>query len=453
MPILVDQRRIRTIKKGEYKSGPVIYWMSRDQRAADNWALLYARQLADEHKAQLAVVFCLVPEYLEATIRQYGFMLEGLEDVEQNLAAKNIPFFLLLGNPADKLPAFLKKHKVGALVTDFNPLRINSQWKTEAAKQIDVPFYEVDAHNIIPVSEVSDKQEYAANFFRRKYNPKLSEFLIEFPTLKKAKESFPGKIPKIGWKKARKSLKVNMEVPELEWIKPGYKAGMKHFDEFMKKRFKIFGAKRNDPNADSQSGLSPYLHFGQISAQRVVMETMKRSPRSNAQESFFNELIIWRELAENYCHYNADYDNIKGFPDWARKTLDEHRNDFREYLYKADEFENAKTHDDLWNAAQMEMVLTGKMHGYMRMYWAKKILEWTVTAEQALEFAIYLNDKYSLDGRDPNGYAGIAWSIGGVHDRPWFEREIFGKVRYMSYNGCKNKFDIQKYIERIGRLK
>jgi deoxyribodipyrimidine photo-lyase len=228
---------------------------------------------------------------------------------------------------------------------------------------------------------------------------------------------------------------------------------MKQFDLFMKKHFKQYSAKRNDPTIDFQSGLSPYLHFGQISAQRIVLETIKRSLRSNPQESFFNEIIIWRELADNYCYYNADYDRVKGFPDWAQKTLDEHRNDFREYLYTAEEFENAKTHDDLWNAAQMEMVKTGKMHGYMRMYWAKKILEWTVSAEQALDFAIYLNDKYSLDGRDPNGYAGIAWSIGGVHDRPWFEREIFGKIRFMSYNGCKNKFNVAKYIEKINKLK
>jgi deoxyribodipyrimidine photo-lyase len=452
MPASIDQRRIRTLREGEYESGPIVYWMSRDQRAADNWALLYAQQLAIENGTHLAVVFCLVPEYLEATIRQYGFMMHGLREVEKNLAAKNIPFFLLLGNPGDTLPAFLKQYKVGALVTDFNPLRINRKWKSDVGNQTDIPFYEVDAHNIVPVWEVSNKQEYAANFFRRKLNPKLSEFLTEFPLLKKQKSEWPRRVSPIDWNKARNSLKVNMDIAELDWIKPGHKAGMKQFDEFMKKHFRQYSSKRNDPTVDFQSGLSPYLHFGQISAQRIVLETLKRSPRSNPQESFFNELIIWRELADNYCYYNADYDRVKGFPDWAQKTLDEHRNDFREYLYTADEFENAKTHDDLWNAAQMEMVRTGKMHGYMRMYWAKKILEWTVASEQALDFAIYLNDKYSLDGRDPNGYAGIAWSIGGVHDRPWFEREIFGKIRFMSYNGCKNKFNVAKYIEKINKL-
>ena len=170
------------------------------------------------------------------------------------------------------------------------------------------------------------------------------------------------------------------------------------------------------------------------------------------KNAFLEELIVRRELSDNFCYYNPDYDNIGGFPDWARKTHDKHRKDPRAVIYSRDQFEHAQTHDDLWNAAQMEMVKRGKMHGYMRMYWAKKILEWTQSPEIALETAIYLNDRYEIDGRDPNGYTGIAWSIGGVHDRAWSERSVFGKVRYMSYNGCKSKFNIKKYIERINSL-
>ena len=170
------------------------------------------------------------------------------------------------------------------------------------------------------------------------------------------------------------------------------------------------------------------------------------------REAFLEELIIRRELADNFCFYSAHYDSFAGFPDWAKKTLHEHRKDKRNYLYTSDEFERAQTHDDLWNAAQMEMMKRGKMHGYMRMYWAKKILEWTESPEKALQIAIYLNNKYELDGRDPNGYAGIAWSIGGVHDRAWGERPIFGKIRYMSYQGCKSKFDVKKYIAYVQKL-
>ena len=167
---------------------------------------------------------------------------------------------------------------------------------------------------------------------------------------------------------------------------------------------------------------------------------------SDGKKTFLEQLIVRRELAENFCYYNNDYDSFNGFHAWAKKTLNEHRADEREFLYSPAEFENAETHDDLWNAAQYQMVEKGKMHGFMRMYWAKKILEWTPDPEVALQTAIDLNDKYELDGRDPNGYTGIAWSIGGIHDRPWFERPVFGKVRFMNYNGCKRKFNVNNYI-------
>jgi deoxyribodipyrimidine photo-lyase len=205
---------------------------------------------------------------------------------------------------------------------------------------------------------------------------------------------------------------------------------------------------RNDPAREGQSSLSPYLHFGQIAAQRVALDVEDAPAGQKAKEAFLEELIIRRELADNFCYYNPYYDAFAGFPQWARKTLDEHRDDFREYLYTLAQFEQAQTHDNLWNAAQREMVKTGKMHGYLRMYWAKKILEWTPSPEKALEVAIYLNDRYELDGRDPNGYTGIAWSLGGVHDRAWGERKVFGKIRYMSYNGCKSKFDVAAYIKK-----
>ena len=202
-------------------------------------------------------------------------------------------------------------------------------------------------------------------------------------------------------------------------------------------------ADRNNPNLDGQSNLSPYLHFGQIAASRVALEVIKSMKDAGA---FLEELIVRRELSDNFCYYNQNYDNLQGFPAWARSTLEEHSRDRREYLYTVEELERGSTHDDLWNAAQLEMVQRGKMHGYMRMYWAKKILEWTESPAEALRAAIYLNDRYELDGRDPNGYVGAAWSIGGVHDRAWKERAIYGKVRYMSYNGSKRKFDVPGYI-------
>jgi deoxyribodipyrimidine photo-lyase len=184
----------------------------------------------------------------------------------------------------------------------------------------------------------------------------------------------------------------------------------------------------------------------------VALEVQALGAESASTEAFLEELIIRRELSDNFCYYEPDYDSFAGFPDWARRTLEEHRKDEREFLYTKKQFEDAATHDELWNAAQREMVTTGKMHGYMRMYWAKKILEWTESPEEALDVAIKLNDKYELDGRDPNGYTGVAWSIGGVHDRPWFERHVFGKVRYMNARGCARKFDVSRYIVQAGQL-
>jgi deoxyribodipyrimidine photo-lyase len=182
------------------------------------------------------------------------------------------------------------------------------------------------------------------------------------------------------------------------------------------------------------------------------LEVSEAHVDKQSRETFLEELVVRRELSDNFCFYNSNYDNFRGFPEWARKTLDIHRGDAREYHYTAEQLECAETHDDLWNAAQTEMVKRGKMHGYMRMYWAKKILEWTESPEMAMEVAVYLNDRYELDGRDPNGYAGIAWSIGGVHDRAWNERPVFGKIRYMSYNGCKTKFNVKEYLKLIRSL-
>jgi deoxyribodipyrimidine photo-lyase len=448
-----DLRRIISIRESGPVRGPVFYWMSRDQRAADNWALIYAQTLAIENKVPLAVVFCLVPKYLEATMRQYGFMLRGLEQVQKELESKDIPFFLVMGDPDKKLPAFLKKHKAGALVTDFNPLRLNRKWKQAVADKIVIPFYEVDAHNIVPVRIASDKREFAAYTIRPKITRLLQEFLLEFPALKKHRHKWQSELPKIEWKKAWKSLEVDTSVAEIDWLKPGGKAALKTLRNFLEKKLTGYDEKRNLPTEDFQSDLSPYLHFGQIAPQRVALETLNFSAGSKSQEAFLEQIIIRRELADNFCYYNSDYDNFDGFADWAKESLTQHRNDPREYIYTLEEFESAATHDELWNAAQMEMVLTGKMHGYLRMYWAKKILEWSISLEEAMRITVYLNDRYELDGRDPNGYAGIAWSIGGVHDRPWFEREVFGKIRFMSYNGCKRKFDIQAYINKVNNLK
>ncbi len=443
----MNELRVRVLKPGRDSAGPVVYWMSRDQRMLDNWALLYAQSLALKLKSPLAVVFCLVPHFLEATIRQYGFMLKGLQELETSLHKKNIPFVLATGNPEEQIPRLVKQLQAVCLITDFDPLRIKRKWKKSVAKNIHVPFHEVDAHNIVPCWIASPKQEYAAYTIRPKINRLLPEFLEKLPSLKKHPFLYKGKQIRIKWEDINSSLRINNDVKEVDWLKPGEKAAKKVLKNFVEKKLPLYDTQRNDPTADGQSHLSPYLHFGHISAQRVALAVQSSHAPKQDKNAFLEELIVRRELSDNFCFYNKNYDSFDGFPSWARDSLGKYKKKPREYVYTLKQFEQAGTHDELWNAAQLEMIIQGKMHGYMRMYWAKKILEWTKSPDHAMEIAIYLNDKYELDGRDPNGYTGIAWSIGGVHDRAWGERRVFGKVRYMSYNGCKGKFDVEKYIK------
>jgi deoxyribodipyrimidine photo-lyase len=354
---------------------------------------------------------------------------------------------MLLGEPAVEIPKFVKKNKAGILVSDFDPLKIKRKWKNEIAKKIEIPFYEVDAHNIVPCFYASPKQEFGAYTIRPKIHKNLPEFLDEFPKLKKMKSSTSLSPGKIDWDRVYSSLRVDEKVKPVDWLKPGEKAAHKNLKDFIENKFDKYAELRNDPNSNVLSNLSPYLHFGQISAQRVALIVNGLNDHPSA-ESFLEELIVRRELSDNFCFYNSNYDSFKGFPDWAKKTLNDHKKDEREFVYTLKKFEEAKTHEDLWNAAQLQLVNTGKLHGYMRMYWAKKILEWSKSPEEALKIAIYLNDKYEIDGRDPNGYTGCAWAIGGVHDRAWTERPVYGKIRYMNRNGAKRKFDIEKYISK-----
>lgn len=445
----MNPRRVRTLKIGRAKKGLIAYWMSRDQRVRDNWALLFAQDLALKNRLPLCVLFVLVPEFLGATMRQFQFMLRGLREVEAGLEEKNIPFVLLMGSPGDVIPQFIDQYEVSALVKDFDPLRLKMQWTDAVRERIDIPFYEVDAHNIVPCWVASSKQEFGAYTLRPKIRRLLPEFLEDFPPLRRHPVSWSDTLPLTDWEESTRAIRA-APCTEVSWIKPGEKAAMKRLRDFVARNLEFYAAKRNDPSVDGQSNLSPYIHFGQIAAQRIALEVSRAPVGKDSRESFLEELIVRKELADNFCFYNAGYDSFSGFPDWAKRSLDAHRKDGREYLYSREEFKHAKTHDALWNAAQREMVTRGKMHGYMRMYWAKKILEWTESPEIALQTAIYLNDKYELDGRDPNGYAGISWSIGGVHDRAWADRPVFGKIRYMSFRGCASKFDVDAYIERFG---
>jgi len=442
-------QRVKCIREGRPGRGPVAYWMSRDQRTVDNWALLFAQETAIAHSLPLVVVFCLSDSFPGAALRQYGFMLRGLEKVSRSLSALSIPFFLLPGDPADTLPAFVESRDISLLVADFDPIRVKRQWKEAVIRRTKVPVYDVDAHNIVPCRTASDKREYGAHTIRRKIRRLLPVFLDDMPILQRHPWDSGLTGSDVDAQTLLEALKTDRSVGEVDWITPGEDEARTALRSFIEERLDRYETDRNDPLKDCQSNLSPYLHFGQISAQRVALEVRDCTARIQAKDAFLEEHIVRRELADNYCYHTPGYDRFEAFPEWAKKTLNAHRADRRPYLYSLRELEMGQTHDELWNTAQKEMTKTGKMHGYLRMYWAKMILEWTGSPEEAISAAIYLNDRYELDGRDPNGYTGIAWSIGGVHDRPWGERNVFGKIRYMSYNGCASKFNVKRYIETV----
>jgi deoxyribodipyrimidine photo-lyase len=435
-------QRARLLNDKVEKPGPIIYWMSRDQRAHDNYSLLFAQELALKRRQKLYVTFDLADSFLNSGDRQYNFMLKGLEFLRTELKNINIPFYFFSGRPEEEIPKFLAKTDAGILVTDFDPLRIKREWKRKVAKKINIQFYEVDAHNIIPCWITSQKLEFGAYTIRPKINRLLPIYLEEYPRIKMMPAS------NFHNDSSYKNVMIgDSHEKETYRIMPGEMAAINKLNDFLENKIDKYSIDKNDPNKDCQSGLSPYLHFGQISAQRIALNIEKSKYNTASKELFLEELIVRKELSDNFCHYNENYNSFEGFPNWAKETLNQHRKDKREFIYSVEKFEKGKTHEDLWNAAQLEMVNTGRMHGYMRMYWAKKILEWSPSPEDALKTALYLNDKYELDGRDPNGYAGCAWSIGGVHDRAWFERPVFGKVRYMNMNGAGRKFDINSYIE------
>ncbi|MFO8133045.1 MAG: deoxyribodipyrimidine photo-lyase [Thermoplasmatota archaeon] len=448
----MDERRVRQLTGAAQRAGPVVYWMSRDQRARDNWALIHAQELAADRDSHVMVAFCLAPSFLGATTRQYDFMLDGLRETAATLHEHGIPFYLLTGEPAERISRFVEEHGIGVLVTDFDPLRVKREWKQQVTAAVEIPVYEVDAHNVVPARIASDKKEYAAYTIRPKIHRLLPSFLQPFPSLQPQK--LPKKdMPDVDWTAARAALNIDDSIAAVNWLLPGETAARETLHLFVTQKLQRYPEQRNNPAIDGLSNLSPYLHFGHISAQHVALTVQQADGPQEAKDAFLEELVVRRELSDNYCWYEPGYDSPRGFPDWAQRTLAEHRGDKREYVYTLGEFERAGTHDELWNAAQQEMAKRGKMHGYLRMYWAKKILEWTTSPADAMSIAIYLNDRYELDGRDPNGYTGVAWATGGVHDRAWPERPVYGKVRYMSHGGAQRKFDVDGYIDRVASLR
>ncbi len=449
----------------------VIYIMSRDQRAHDNFALLAAQEEAIAHKLPLVVVFNLLARTGERAYEHVAFMLRGLEETAQELKTFNIPFIMTQCNTAPELAERLAQFSPQALYFDFSPLHGPRNWAKRIAHQLNVAAFVIDTHNIIPVWAASERQEAAAYTFRPKVHKLLAIYLVEPDKLQKHPHEFSAAHSSLSFAEAHKVIAPYPKRGITIQFKPGEQAARQKLADFIATTLPSYAQKRNDMATDQQSNLSPYLHFGHIASLRVALEVLKatgsppllieqskmasageKPSKTDGMNALFEEMIVRKELSDNFCLYAKSYTSFESLQAWAITTLNEHAGDVREHLYSVEELTNAATHDEAWNAAQRELTQAGKIHGYMRMYWAKKILEWTKSPEDALRITIQLNDAYSIDGGDPNGYVGTLWAIGGLHDRPWFERPVFGKIRYMNEAGLRRKFKIDDYISRVAKL-
>ncbi len=431
----------------------VLYWMRRAQRAYDNPALESAIQIANELRLPVLVYFRLNPRHPHANARHLTFMLQGLEETAQELAKRRIGIAMRIANglgAANDLARIAGEVRPAAIVIDRDPLKPLDAWRGMAGVCGGRPLYCVDADMIVPAAQLG-REHYAARTIRPRIHERLERFLqpIGNRAVRVAWHAEPLADTVAPSAAVLESLEIDRSAGPVAEFPGGGAAARSCLRRFLRDRLPRYASERNRPEKDATSGLSPYLHYGQIGPHTVALAARDAEAPEEDRRAFLEELIVRRELAINFTIYNRRFRQIEGCERWALRSLSAHRGDPRERVYSERQFDNAQTHDPLWNAAQRQMVESGWMHGYMRMYWAKKILEWSRSPRAAYEVAVRLNDRYELDGRDPNGYAGIAWAIGGKHDRAWGpERPVYGMIRYMSAAGAGRKFDRRAYLAR-----
>jgi deoxyribodipyrimidine photo-lyase len=445
---LIHPDRIQTLKEGGISRGKyVLYWMQASQRVEYNHALEYAIQRANGLNLPLLTVYCLVDRFPDANRAHYKFMLEGLQEAKRSFEDQGIGFEALRGEPIKIIPELAENASL--LLVDRDYLRLQRSWRESITALVTCPFFQIESNAIVPIETVSRKEEYSAGTIRPKIQRLLHEFMISLPH-GKVKHTYHDigldGLDLSNISDVLKHIRVKSSADQEILFKGGTQNAKKLLRNFISTKLDRFGDLRNDPSQDYLSNMSPYLHFGNISPLFIALQV--QAAGGPGADAYLEELIIRRELSFNFVYFNKNYDNPECLPDWAKTTLEQHSFDEREYVYSFTDLENAKTHDSYWNAAQTEMVRNGKMHGYMRMYWGKKILEWMESPYDAFETALKLNNMYELDGRDPNGFTGVAWCF-GKHDRAWKERSLFGKVRYMNANGLRRKFDIDSYVGSI----
>jgi deoxyribodipyrimidine photo-lyase len=444
---------IRTRGAPDPDGDAVVYWMQRAQRAADNPALDVAIELGNLLEKPVLTFFGLNPFVAAGNLRHYRFLAEGLTDIEAGLRQRRVPL-VLRAYPHHRLLPLLADVRPVMVIGDENPLRQTEGWRERLAQELRVPFWTIDADVVVPGALIEGEQ-YAARTIR----PRIHRHLAGYLTLE------PEASARVhGTDLARRlsadapspeqildGLPIDRSVRPVGGMRGGLSAARARLVAFVNSKLGDYPRTRNHPEEDGTSQLSPYLHFGQIGPREVASAIARSGAPPAAVEAFLEQLIVRRELAINFVRHNDNYDRLSGCEPWAWRTLRQHAFDPRPHVYSYEQFDAGATHDPLWNAAQRQMVDTGWMHGYIRMYWAKKILEWSATPEEAFDTAVRLNDRYELDGRDANGYTNIAWAIGGKHDRPWPPRPVYGAIRSMSYASTSRKFDSARYIAQYGQ--
>jgi deoxyribodipyrimidine photo-lyase len=441
------KERVTLHRAGEARGRCVVYWMQRAQRAHDNPALDLAVELGNALALPVVVSFGIVP-YPAANLRHYAFMLQALPETARRLRERNIGF-IIRRHPHSNLARFCEEAEAALLVGDENPLRDPEQWRQALARKLRIPYYTVDADVVVP-GKLLQKAQYAARVIRPRLKQHLDDYLVPCSNpvagrgvTQKLESLDPAEDLLARWRLLDRS------VTPVSSFAAGTSEALRRLNDFIANRLDGYPG---TPERDCSSQLSPYLHFGHISPVTIALAVRASKASEEAKGKYLDELITWRELAINFVRYQPHYDTIECGEPWAHRTLAAHASDPRPIVYTRAQLESASTRDPLWNAAQLQMLHLGWMHNGMRMYWAKKILEWSRSPQQAYQTAVYLNDRYFLDGRDPNGYAGVAWAIAGKFDRPWFERPIFGTIRYMSAKAAEKKFDTGAYIRQMQTL-
>jgi deoxyribodipyrimidine photo-lyase len=428
----------------------VVYWMQRAQRATDNPALDVAICAANALGLPVVAFFGLTPAYPRANRRHFAFLADGLPEIAKGLQSRRVGF-VLRRHPDHDAVRFCHDAEAALVVGDENPLREPERWRQQAAGKLRVPFWTVDADVVVPTAMLG-KEQYAARTIRPRLRPLIPRFLEprSEPRARAAWTAGPATAGLPPEDTTVAALEVDASAGRVASVRGGPGEAQRVLKRFIRHRLQGYAEGRNHPELDATSQLSPFLHFGHIGPRDVARAVREAAAPREDRDVFLEEFIVRRELAVNFARFNPRYDSLEGCEPWALRTLEAHAADRREPCYPLARLEAAETHDPLWNAAQVQMVETGWMHGYVRMYWAKKILEWTRDPAEAFAWAVLLNDRYELDGRDPNGYAGIAWAVGGKHDRAWGPvRPVYGTIRYMSYASTSRKFDCAGYIRRV----